>query len=81
MRYVYENAAYGPDPSGPYCQRRFHPFDCQIGRIAHNRCRYWCGLTGLSAIYHLDQAGVDVTVLDGQHPMFGATGRNGGFCV
>lgn len=38
------------------------------------------GFTGLSAALHLAEQGVDVTVLEAEHPFFGASGRNGGFC-
>lgn len=38
------------------------------------------GFTGLNAALHLAEAGVGVTVLDAQHPFWGASGRNGGFC-
>ncbi|MEX0339186.1 MAG: NAD(P)/FAD-dependent oxidoreductase [Arenibacterium sp.] len=36
------------------------------------------GFTGLSAALHLAEAGVRVTVLEAQHPGWGASGRNGG---
>lgn len=36
------------------------------------------GFTGLSAALHLAEAGVGVTVLEAQHPFWGASGRNGG---
>jgi len=38
------------------------------------------GFTGLNAALHLAEAGQGVTVLDAQHPFWGASGRNGGFC-
>ena len=38
------------------------------------------GFTGISAAYHLAQNGVSVILLDAETPLFGATGRNGGFC-
>ncbi len=38
------------------------------------------GFTGLSAAITLARAGVSVAVLDAQHPGWGASGRNGGFC-
>lgn len=37
------------------------------------------GFTGLSAALHLAEAGVEATVLEAQHPFWGASGRNGGF--
>ncbi len=38
------------------------------------------GLTGLSAAWHLAQAGVDVAIVEAGYPGWGASGRNGGFC-
>ena len=38
------------------------------------------GFTGISAAYHLVQNGIAVILLDAEAPLFGATGRNGGFC-
>jgi glycine/D-amino acid oxidase-like deaminating enzyme len=38
------------------------------------------GFTGLSAALHLAQAGQHVSVFEAQHPGWGASGRNGGFC-
>jgi len=83
MRYVYESAAYGPDPirdlywSTTIPQVQLPALD---GSHKTDVAIIGAGFTGLSAAYHLGQAGVDVTVMDAQHPMFGATGRNGGFC-
>lgn len=39
------------------------------------------GYTGLSAALHLAQDGVDCMVLEAQLPGWGASGRNGGFCI
>src|ERR1700729_2746315 len=36
------------------------------------------GYTGLSAALHLAEQGVDVAVLEGHEPGWGASGRNGG---
>ncbi|MCK0150301.1 FAD-binding oxidoreductase [Marivita sp. S6314] len=38
------------------------------------------GFTGLNAALVLADAGRQVTVLDAEHPGWGASGRNGGFC-
>ncbi|WP_103763640.1 NAD(P)/FAD-dependent oxidoreductase [Roseovarius confluentis] len=38
------------------------------------------GFTGLNAALALAESGVGVTVLEAQHPFWGASGRNGGFC-
>jgi glycine/D-amino acid oxidase-like deaminating enzyme len=83
MRYVYENAAYGPDPIRDlYWSTTVPPvsFPTLDGSHKTDVAIIGAGFTGLSAAYHLGQAGVDVTVMDAQQPMFGATGRNGGFC-
>ena len=37
------------------------------------------GFTGLSSALHLAETGVQVTLLEGQQPGWGASGRNGGF--
>ncbi|MDA5095673.1 FAD-dependent oxidoreductase [Aliiroseovarius sp. KMU-50] len=39
------------------------------------------GYTGLSAALHLAQEGVSCTVLEAHVPGWGASGRNGGFCM
>ena len=83
MRYVYETAAYGPDPIRDlYWSTTVPPVSLPTLNGSHKTdvAVIGAGFTGLSAAYHLGQAGVDVTVMDAQHPMFGATGRNGGFC-
>ena len=83
MRYVYENAAYGPDPIRDLYWSKTVP-DVSLPKLDESLrtdvAIIGAGFTGLSAAYHLGQAGVAITVLDAQHPMFGATGRNGGFC-
>ena len=83
MRYVYENAAYGPDPIRDLYWSKTVP-DVSLPKLDEplrsDVAIIGAGFTGLSAAYHLGQAGVAITVLDAQHPMFGATGRNGGFC-
>jgi len=38
------------------------------------------GYTGLNAALALAEAGEDVILLEAEHPGFGASGRNGGFC-
>jgi glycine/D-amino acid oxidase-like deaminating enzyme len=83
MKRVCEERAYGNDPitsffwqaSGP--QTHFAPLNqnirCDVAVIG-------AGFTGISAAYHLAQKGVCAVLLDAQQPLFGATGRNGGFC-
>ncbi len=81
MQRIYEAAAYGPqgacfwadtvppmDWAAPSAPR--HVEVAVIGG----------GFTGLSAALHLAQDGVEVAVLEADHPGFGASGRNGGFC-
>lgn len=38
------------------------------------------GFTGISAAFHLAEAGVSVSVLENRYVGWGASGRNGGFC-
>ncbi|MGR3502703.1 NAD(P)/FAD-dependent oxidoreductase [Pseudaestuariivita sp.] len=38
------------------------------------------GVTGANAALALAERGLSVTLLDARHPLFGASGRNGGFC-
>ena len=76
MRYVYETAAYGPDPIRDlYWSTTVPPVALPTLNGSHKTdvAVIGAGFTGLSAAYHLGQAGVDVTVMDAQHPMFGAT--------
>jgi len=83
MRYTYESAAYGPDPIWDLYWSTTVPHVSLPKLDGSHRTDVaiiGAGFTGLSAAYHLGQAGIDVTVIDAQHPMFGATGRNGGFC-
>ena len=49
------------------------PLTCDVAVIG-------AGFTGLSAALHLAEGGADVVVLEAQHPAWGASGRNGGFC-
>jgi glycine/D-amino acid oxidase-like deaminating enzyme len=52
----------------------------QKGDLKVDVCIIGAGFTGLSAALNLAQAGTSVAVLDAQHPGWGASGRNGGFC-
>lgn len=83
MRYVYEDAAYGHEPiNNLYWSTTIAPTPLThlVGAAQTDVAIIGAGYTGLSAGYHLAKAGVNVTIIDAQHPMFGATGRNGGFC-
>ena len=83
MKRIYEAAAYGKGPiqdcfwaksvPAPQYPALSSDLDCDVAIIG-------AGFTGLSAAYELAKQGVLVCVLEAQHPLFGATGRNGGFC-
>ncbi|MBT4872165.1 MAG: FAD-binding oxidoreductase, partial [Marinovum sp.] len=83
MQRIYEPVAYGDDPikdcfwatSVPALQ--YPPLDVDQN---YDVAIIGAGFTGLSAAYELSQAGARVCVLEAEHPLFGATGRNGGFC-
>ena len=83
MQRIYEPVAYGDDPiqdcfwttSVPAPQ--YLPLDIDQD---YDIIIIVAGFTGLSAAYELSQAGAQVCILEVEHPLFGATGRNGGFC-
>ena len=83
MQRIYEPVAYGDDPikecfwatSVPAPQ--YPPLDIDQD---YDVAIIGAGFTGLSAAYELAKAGARVCVLEAEHPLFGATGRNGGFC-
>ncbi|EPX83381.1 NAD(P)/FAD-dependent oxidoreductase [Salipiger mucosus] len=81
MKRLYEPPAYGPQgacwwagtvPPGawPALPGPRHTEVAVIGG----------GFTGLSAALHLAEGGAEVTLLEAEHPGYGASGRNGGFC-
>ncbi|HBS98327.1 MAG TPA: FAD-dependent oxidoreductase, partial [Citreicella sp.] len=81
MKRIYEAAAYGPQgacfwadtvPPGSW--------PALPGSRQTEVAVIGGGFTGLSAALHLAQAGVQVTLLEADHPGYGASGRNGGFC-
>ena len=81
MRRLYEPPAYGPQgrcfwadtvPSTDW-QRLEGDATTEVAVIGG-------GFTGLSAALHLAEAGTEVTLLEAEHPGWGASGRNGGFC-
>ncbi len=54
------------------------PFPYLEGDLRADVCVVGGGYTGLSAAWHLAQAGLDVVLLEAQRVGFGASGRNGG---
>lgn len=82
MRRIWEPAAYGADPvRRGWWQRTvvrpsFGPLD---GERTAEVVVIGAGVTGLTTARLLAEAGVDVIVLDAEHPGFGASGRSGGF--
>lgn len=81
MRRLYEPAAYGPQ--GPCYWADTLPA-ADWGRPDGDRVADVAviggGFTGLSAALHLAEAGVEVALFEAEHPGYGASGRNGGFC-
>ena len=50
------------------------------GDVRTDVCIIGAGFTGLNAALALSERGTGVIVLDAQHPGWGTSGRNGGFC-
>ena len=48
------------------------------GRVTAKACIIGAGLSGLSAAWHLAQAGVETVVVEAHYPGHGASGRSGG---
>ena len=79
---IWEPKAYGPSPIRDcWWADTVAPGDWPAldGDTTTDVAIVGAGFTGLSAALHLAEAGVGVTVLDAQHPFWGASGRNGGF--
>ncbi|MEN9060984.1 NAD(P)/FAD-dependent oxidoreductase [Ponticoccus litoralis] len=81
MRRLYEPAAYGPQ-GACYWAGTLPAADWgrPEGDAGTEVAVIGGGFTGLSAALHLAEAGTAVTVLEAEHPGYGASGRNGGFC-
>ncbi|WP_418592259.1 NAD(P)/FAD-dependent oxidoreductase [Ponticoccus sp. (in: a-proteobacteria)] len=81
MRRLYEPAAYGPQ-GACYWAETLPAADWgrPEGDAGTEVAVIGGGFTGLSAALHLAEAGTAVTVLEAEHPGYGASGRNGGFC-
>jgi len=80
---IWEPAAYGPEPVRDcWWARDVPPGDWPAleGEATADVAIIGAGYTGLSAALHLAEAGVGVAVLEAEHPFWGASGRNGGFC-
>ncbi|WP_238366770.1 NAD(P)/FAD-dependent oxidoreductase [Mesobacterium pallidum] len=82
MKRIWEAAAYSADPirRGWWQRTVVRPrFGALDGNRAAEVVVIGAGVTGLTAARLLAEAGVDVIVLDAEHPGFGASGRSGGF--
>ncbi|SDH86063.1 NAD(P)/FAD-dependent oxidoreductase [Alloyangia pacifica] len=81
MKRIYETAAYGPQ-GACFWAGTVPPMDwAALTAPRHVEVAViGGGFTGLSAALHLAQDGVEVAVLEADHPGYGASGRNGGFC-
>lgn len=81
MKRIYESAAYGPQ-GACFWAGTVPPMDwAPLSAPRHVEVAViGGGFTGLSAALHLAQDEVEVAVLEADHPGYGASGRNGGFC-
>lgn len=81
MKRLFEPAAYGPQGSCWWADTVTPQDWPQLsGEARADVAIIGGGFTGLSAALHLAQAGLSVTLLEAEHPGWGASGRNGGFC-
>jgi glycine/D-amino acid oxidase-like deaminating enzyme len=81
MRRLYEPAAYGPQGACYWAETLLaEDWPAAEGAQSTEVAVIGGGFTGLSAALHLAEAGIAVTVLEAEHPGYGASGRNGGFC-
>ncbi|MDA7423594.1 NAD(P)/FAD-dependent oxidoreductase [Thalassococcus lentus] len=81
MKRIYEPAAYGPQ-GACYWADTVEPasWGALTEDLQTDVAIIGGGFTGVSAAYHLAQAGIQTTVLEAEHSGYGASGRNGGFC-
>lgn len=80
---IWEAAAYGPEPPRDCWWAEDVPpgdWPALAGAATAEVAVIGAGFTGLSAALRLAEAGADVAVLEAEHPFWGASGRNGGFC-
>jgi glycine/D-amino acid oxidase-like deaminating enzyme len=83
LRRIWEPAAYGPAPIAECWwadTAETGDWPALEGDAQTDVAVIGAGFTGLNAALHLARAGIGVTVLEAQHPFWGASGRNGGFC-
>ena len=83
LKRIWENGAYGADPIADcWWADTVAPGDWPALEGDHRTevAVIGAGFTGLNAALHLAEAGVTVSVLEAEHPYWGASGRNGGFC-
>jgi glycine/D-amino acid oxidase-like deaminating enzyme len=83
MKRLWEPEAYGPGPlSGCWWAETVpaHDWPALQSDLSTDVAIIGGGFTGLSAALHLAEAGVEATVIEAEHPYWGASGRNGGFC-
>lgn len=80
MNLLDANDRPGRYPPGWYTETAtpLPPFAPLRGAVRTEVCVVGGGYTGLSAAWHLVQAGFDVVLLEAQRVGFGASGRNGG---
>jgi len=78
---LYEAAAYGPQ-GACFWADTVAPADWPRldGDLSVDVAVIGGGFTGLNAALHLAGRGTSVAVLEAEHPGWGASGRNGGFC-
>ena len=80
MRRIYEPAAYGPQGACFWADTVTGPDWPAFGGGTAEVAVIGGGFTGLSAALSLAEAGIGFTLLEAEHPGWGASGRNGGFC-
>ncbi|MEP5631196.1 MAG: FAD-binding oxidoreductase [Tateyamaria sp.] len=80
---VFSDYAYGPGPRDGCWWDETAQIESNPVLLGEETCDVVIvggGFTGLSAAYHLGQAGASVVVVEANSIGWGASGRNGGFC-